>query len=532
MSLRNHWPLAVLVVLALALRLWSLDAIPNPSGDEGNWTWFAYDLLKGRPVQLPPDARFVSLAFARLIAVSFALSGPSFASARMVCVVGVVVAMVVAYLACSAMGARRAAMVIALFLAVHPWSVLWSRTVSVPYAMALATGTAGPLALVAALRARRRVVRSVGLVASAQLLFLGVHFSPLALIALVACAGWMLVCAQHRRVLRTPAPWVALGLGLLHVVPVLRDAMTVAERGTTRPSHWFEQFGLRLYTYVRTVLGGLSGEATLRHFTGGDLPLPWEIVVTVVLVCVVVAVGWGGDRSCAVPEGELRSFGWWYFGLSLVGLPVLLAPARTWNLPAIDAERYLFTVLAPFFIVMGAAAERGRRRWLTTLGIAGYLLFGPTARAAHAFIAGGGPDSGAYLLLGGRGYRGWKVTRERRAVPWLIQQEVDRVARRTPATILVADYAFHPVHFANVETPYPTVDIAKFPMPSRPGERFFFVLWSDGLLAPGFSPSWVVEWNRRLRREMHQKFEQVRLVRRFVQPDGSPLFELWTGIQR
>ena len=34
-----------------------------------------------------------------------------------------------------------------------------------------------------------------------------------------------------------------------------------------------------------------------------------------------------------------------------------------------------------------------------------------------------------------------------------------------------------------------------------------------------------------LRARMHARYEQVSLVRRYTQPDGTPLFELWTGRQ-
>jgi hypothetical protein len=113
-----------------------------------------------------------------------------------------------------------------------------------------------------------------------------------------------------------------------------------------------------------------------------------------------------------------------------------------------------------------------------------------------------------------------------------VQHEVDAVMHGQPATILVTDYAFHPLHFVNAETAYPTVDVTKFPPQSRPGERFFFVLWDDALFAPGYEPQRDVRWNRELRARMNRDYGEVRLVRRFVQPNGSPLFEVWTGTER
>jgi hypothetical protein len=530
---RRHWGLFALLALALGLRAWALDALPNPSGDEGNWTWIAFDLWKGRPAQLPPDARFVSMAFARMIAGAYALAGPSFAAARAVLVVGVLAGTVACYAACAAMGLRRAGLVVAAVMAVHPWSVLWSRTATVPYALALATGVAGPLVLLAALRARPGWRRDAALFGAAQLLFAGLHFTPLAAIPLVAAGLWVLARARYRAVLERPATWVALGVGALHALPVVQGALAVAERGATRPSRHLNFLAERLLTYGWTVAGGLGGEATVRHFVARAFPRAGEIAVMGAVVALVGAAAWQSGKSATEPAArELRAFALAYLALALVGMPLLLAPARPWNLPAVDAERYVFAVLAPFALVLGALAEKGTRAWAAALGFAGYLLVSPTARVAYGLLAGGGMDHGYYLLRGGGGFRGWKSAQERVALPWLIQREVDRVARRQPATILVADYAFHTLHFANAETPYPTVDVAKFPVPSRPGTRFFFVLWSEGIFAPGFDPAQVVDWNARLRARMLAEFREVRRLRAFVQPGGAPLCEVWTGVQR
>jgi hypothetical protein len=41
-----------------------------------------------------------------------------------------------------------------------------------------------------------------------------------------------------------------------------------------------------------------------------------------------------------------------------------------------------------------------------------------------------------------------------------------------------------------------------------------------------------VRWNRELRERMNRDYSEVRRVRRFVQPNGLPLFEVWTGVER
>jgi len=94
----------------------------------------------------------------------------------------------------------------------------------------------------------------------------------------------------------------------------------------------------------------------------------------------------------------------------------------------------------------------------------------------------------------------------------------------------VADYAFHPLHFVNVEGGSPTVDVTKFPLPERPRELHVFVRWSEGLFAPGFTPRDSIDGNERLTALLRSPaFEGARRLRVFVQPDGSPLCELWAA---
>jgi hypothetical protein len=379
--------------------------------------------------------------------------------------------------------------------------------------------------------------------ASTQFLVAAMQFSPLGVLPIAACGLWLIVRREHRVWLRDPVAWLAIAIGVIEIVPIVRGALAVVDRGTTQPSAYFNAFGTRLYTFVRTTLGGLGGEATVRHFTGNTLPVAVEAIV---LACVVglialCAVVSARDRSGAKGELEppalaLHEFRWFslfYLGLAAAGLPLILAPARTWNLAAVNSERYVFALIAPFAMVLGALAnDESARRRLPAIAFVVYLAIGPSVRMAREFVAGGTRDRGDYLLTGGGGHRGWKVARERIATPWLIEREVARVAAGTPATILVADYAFHPLHFASAETPYPTVDVFKFGMPTSPGRRFFFVLWSPGLLAPEFSPRDVVDANARLWRSLRSEaFTQSQRVRRFEQPNGLPLFEVWTAIQ-
>jgi hypothetical protein len=363
-------------------------------------------------------------------------------------------------------------------------------------------------------------------------LFGGFHFSPLAIIPIAACFVHLVAWREHRALFRAPALWVALLLASAHVAIVARGALAVAEGASGRPHHYFSELALRLHTYFRTLLGGLAGEATLRHFTGSVLPPGLEYLAMLVVLGLFALVWYSPSRESG-PARELRSFAIGSVFVAIVLLPFVLAPARAWNLSAVDSERYLFAMLAPFAFVLGVLAEDPTRvRRIAAWGFSLYLLVGPTLRAQHAFWYGGGPDLGAYLLRGGGGYRGWKVVRERRALAWLVRDDVMRHARGVPATILVADYAFHPFHFANVERGYPTVDVFKFGMPHLARERVYFVFFSEGLFAPSDDDALEVVANRKIRHTMLSEFDSVARIRSYVQPNGEPLVELWTGVAR
>ena len=516
--------LAALVALCLALRLPWLGALPNPSGDEGNWTLFGLDALEGRAPRMSPDARFVSTLFAHLIGFSYRLGGASFASARAVLVSGLTLCLVASALAARRLGLSRAGLVIAALLAVHPWSVLWSRTVTVAYALALGLGVLGPLLVLLSSRGANGLL----VVLAGQCLALGIHFTPLALIPIGASLLWVLSPPQRPQ-LRRPTLRVSVALASLHLAPVLYGAATVVGQRHVEPSRWFIHLGARLHVYALTVLGGWTGEATLRHFTGEAVsrPLEWSLGLAAASLLLLSL------RPAPAPSAadDLRRFARLHLGLALLGLPLLLASARPWNLPAIDAERYLFAPLAPAILALGALAERrSSRARLLPAAVALYLLCGPTSRAARFFLSGGSPDSGFFTLAGGGGYRGWKVSRERVAVPVLMRREIDRIRAGRPALVVLSDYAMHPLQFANRPGGSWCHDISKSPLPDLPDTVHVFVTWSDGLLAPGFGPPEELAHHRELRALMRSdRFRSLRRERVFVQPDGSPLVELWSA---
>ncbi len=509
--------------LYIGLRAPWLGALPTPCGDEGNWTSLGFALLHHQPAVLAPVARFVSLLFARAITLAYRVGGVSFASARSVLVVGLGAAVLGAVAVLRAQRLPRAAAALALLVAVHPWSVLWTRTATVPYALAFGAALLGPLLLLRA----TRTGRAMPMVLAAQVIAFGVQFTPLALVPALAALPWMFL-RPHRALLRRPAPWIAAALASLHAVPVLHGAASVAGQNTLDPTRWVTHLGERVAVFARTVAGGLTGEATLRHFTGWTLgPVAMALVTAAVVALPFVPAGEARSEAAS----DLRRWARLHLVVALVGLPLILAPGRAWNLPGIDAERYLFVVLAPMVLLLAAYAEhRGRVARAAPWVFAAYLACVPTARAARFFLHGGSVDHGAFTAGGGSGYRGWKVPRERVPLPDLLRREIDarRGARR--AQVVVSDYAFHVLPFANACGGAWCFDVGGEPLPPRPGDLHYFVTWSDGVFAPDYGPAWVLARHRALRALMRSPdFTGLRRERVFTQPDGSPLLELWSA---
>lgn len=528
--------LAALVVgaCALALRVPYLAGIPNPSGDEGNWLWAAQDLALGRAHALLPDGRFVPLTFARAISWVFRLAGEGFAQARAVPVVLSLSSLVCAPLALRGVGPSfaRPALALACVLAWHPWSVAWSRSVCVPYAPVLACSVTA-VALLFAL-AHTSPPRALSRWALAwQLLGLGLHGSPFALIPVGAVALWALLDRPARArfaSLGVPGALLAFAGVLPHALLVARGALEVAARGTTRPRHVFTALPQRLHTYLRTVLGSVDGEATARHFAGVSLsPVAELLAALVAFGLVVYALGaLRPARPSPSPERSLRTLAGAWLACALAGVPVLLLPVRQWNLPAVDAERYGFCFVAPAAFALAALACDARRTYARLALPLALACLAPTLRTARALYAGtAGPDRGAWLLLDGGAYRGWRTPRERRPFAELVRDELSR-ERRTPGEaveLLVADYAWHTLHFALRPHGIYPVDVTKIAYAHSPGARVFYLLFCREAFAPGYTPANEPAANEALRARMRAP----RLVRRFDNPRGDCLAELYEG---
>lgn len=516
--------LGALLLLALALRLPALDRLPTPCGDEGNWAWYGRELAAGRAVALDADARFVTLAFAHLIAAFMRALGPTFASARAPLVAGAALAMIGAWALGRGLRRPAAGLAVAALLATHPWSVMASRNATTPYALALGTMACAPLAWLYA----HREGRAWRWILAGALLGAGLHASPLAALTALTCAAWTLSAPGPRAALRTRGPWLALLAAALAALPVISGALAVARGGSTRPRHLFTHLGDRLYVYVRTLLGSISGEATLRHFVAPRPSLALELFAAASVAALLLAAARARDDDDDLTR-DLARLTRVAAGVTLVGTAALLAPARTWNLPAIDAERYGFAPLAAFALALATLAARRRTR-AVPWAFAAAMLAGPTRATLSALHHGAGADHGFWTLAGGGGYRGWKTPREPVALPVLIAREVDAQRAGAPATVVVADYAFHTLPVATGDAPVETVDVAKSPLPRAPGRLHVFVRWGDGLLPPSHLPPDDLAAQGSLTALMRgPRFHGLRRVRVVTQRDGAALVELWVA---
>jgi hypothetical protein len=507
------WWLAALgpLALAAALRVPWLGAMPTPCGDEGNWALLGLRLSQGLRAGLPSEAAFVTTAFAWMIAGAFRVLGASFASARAVPVAATLLA-VAAVVRLSER--RREGVAIALVVALHPWSVLWSRTVSVPYALSLSLAVVGPLAWLDALRTRS----PWRLLFASQLLGVALHFSPLALVPIGAVALWT---AQHRVAWRH-AP-IALS-GLVHAAPIVSGALVAMRVGRQVTPPLQVPLAERLSTLVAMLLGDVSGTSTAAHFAGCA---PW-VTRLGALVALAVIVG----AMARARESALSRFAAMHLALACVGVPLLLVPARAWSMPVIDADRYGFALVAPVALAVGALASSSRAWRAVALAYVLWLA-GVTAGVAHHFARGGGGDLGLFVAHNGGRYRGWQVAQGRRPLPEMLRDDALAAASGEPAVIAYTDYAFHALRFSLAVRGNDAGLTHAIGWPAaRPGARVFFVTWRDETFARGYRPRRVVAARRADERRIVAEYDDARVVRQYVMADGTPLCALWSARAR
>lgn len=523
MFLRRHLPLLALLTAAAALRLYGLDWLPSPAGDEGNWALYSQRILRGEPAALEANAAFVSLLYAHLIAATMRVVGSGFFAARLVGTLAVLATVVVAYGVPTRLGSRRAGVALAALVALHPWSVAYSRICSVPYALAFAVGLAGSLLFLAGLRTQRIAPVAAGVL----VVSLGAHFSPLTAAAPVAC-GLFALARPHRWIWRRWPFYAAVAVSALHAFPIVRSALGVA--GQAPPLDQVQHFWQRLGTHLHMIATGLAGEATLRHFTNLALD-PWPALLLAVPVVGVVAAASTSRARAASPLG---GFGPFSLLVAMVLTPLILAPGREWDLPANHMDRYLFSVLPGFAMCVASLASlRTRGATAALVALTAWFAVGD-GRLAWAFLVRGGVDHGETIYDGGSGYRGWLVSDRPQAVAYQIRDEILRIVGPEGAAILVADRTFIPLTFVMEDSGIPVFDVRRTWIPPRRDGRYFVLLWPDQVLSldhPPRAPRKYLESNRQLRQRLQARFGRTRLVRGFRQRSGAPLLELWFADQ-
>jgi 4-amino-4-deoxy-L-arabinose transferase-like glycosyltransferase len=512
--LRQVAAAATLLALALGLRLWGLGWLPSAAGDEGNWTLLARGIVEGRTVALPADAAFVTLLYAHIMAASMKLLGFTFFAARLPNALAGTATAAAAYYLLSRLGSRPAGAAAAALLAVHPWSIAYSRICSVPYALALLTMTVGPLLFVLGVLRKKPWPAAAGIMVTG----VGIHFSPLCATAALACAVFVLPSAR-RWVFRSWPLYLAAGLTLSHAWLVVPGALRASANADYNA---FSRMAWRLWNYVHMVGTGLAGEATLRHFTSHAVPA-WPASVLIVPTALLVAAA--GFRS----RNLLAGFAPLYFVVALLALPLILGVGRDWHLPYNHSDRYLFALLPAFaFCLAEVVAVPSRSRRLLG-GIVGLWIVLATARMADAYLLRSGADHGEFIFDGGGGYRGWLVSDRPENTLIQIREHLLRETGKTRAVLLSTDRVFIPMEFVLAGTGIPSADVRRAPIPSG-FERYFALLWPDSVLSvgdPPTAPPRYVAGNQRLRQRVERIFRRRQLVRGFVQRDGAPLLELW-----
>lgn len=523
-GVRAHLPFFGVTVLAIALHVVRLGDVPSPAGDEGNWTAWALDIQRGEAASLPPDASFVSLAYARLVAVAFGLFGPSATSSRLPNALAILACVVAAYVAFAVRGERRSGLFAAAAFALHPWTLAWGRTAAVPYALALASGLVGALLFEHASRQRHEPMLAAGVVCVA----LGAHVSPLAVVAAVA-AGCLAFAPDRRWVFRSPAFLLGLAVGGALAFPVLRSALEVASQVDAAPRAL--STGGKLARFAHMVLGVYSGEATLRHFGSAALPVALAPIVSLPGMIVIGL----GARVRNAPLATLASA---FTGAAWVLLPLLLAPARNWYLPDVDRERYLFVFLPGFLLAIGVAArtDAGRASRITaSLTLA--LLTLASGRLAYDALAGGGPDRGADVFAGGEAYRGFRGVRGARSP---LVRVADAIERSLPphSGVVLAEASLRPLGFELLRRSPPTAsghpryffaEAEYYPDPYTFTGDLAFVVYADEAFGDTPGARAALRKSASLRARMRRDYVDVRRVLALAQPNGRPLLELFIG---
>jgi len=519
----RHGALLALAAVAIGVRFAWIGAIPGPAGDEANWANWALALHRHQPVDMPTEASFVSLAFARLIAFAFEVAGPSFAVARSVNAVASLLAVIAIYAAFRSIGRPRAAIVSAAFLAVHPWCVAWSRTAAVPYAIALATSVVGASSFVVGIERRKPRLVALGIIVVA----FGAHVSPLTIVSALACAS-LVIAPEHRYLLKQPSTYVALAIGAAIAVMPALGALHAAST-VSAPERSISILG-RVLRYSHMVGTGLAGEATLRHFGHAALPVPVASLTAIVPIAAIAL-------SCRRDASTVGRLGLAWLGLGVVLVPLVLSQGRQWYLPDIDRERYLFALLPGLAFVVGEVSDASRTRGMRIAGAAVVALVAvATVRLSVDAFRGGGPDRGSDVFAGGEAYRGFRGSDVLRAP---VESVADIILAELPeySGIVLSEAALRPISFAVLRRLSPGrgglpryffAESEYYPDPYTHSGSLAFVVYAERLFpVDGPTSAYGEHENRRLRERMYRDYADVRRIGVVRQPNGEPLIEVF-----
>ncbi len=342
--------IAVLLVGA-ALHLGRLTAWPSPAGDEMNWFDMASDAHAGRTPEMAEAASFASTLFARIVSLGFYVGEIDWWHAR----IGVAVLTLVLAAAADALlassGRRTAGAVMLAWQLLSPWSLAWSRTASQPYAIMSGLGALGTILWWLALSEATPRRRAALLLASAQVFAVDLFRSPFAVAPIAAAELALVVHHRRRENMRWPWPWVALAMIFAETIPVARAASKVAGLHAYTFAQITADLGPRSVSFVRALLDGTDGAATILHFAWGRCQAP--VATTAVFVAGrVLTVMLAVFLVWAVARKKARSDEWSLpaaagFVASAIATPILLAPARDWAMPTIDSDRYAFAWVMP-----------------------------------------------------------------------------------------------------------------------------------------------------------------------------------------
>jgi 4-amino-4-deoxy-L-arabinose transferase-like glycosyltransferase len=514
MSTRSTWlrdgglALVAIATAVLLLRLPGLAWLPATFGDEDFWAAYAAQAARGQIVHLDPVHRGNSPAPAYILGAAMRVIGPSFFSMRLCGVLAVLVGAIVSYLLFARIGARRMGLTVAGVLALHPWSVIYSRVASVPYAMALSAMTVAATLFWIGLRRRSSHLVAAGVV----LVALSAHLSPLTFVVVPPCLAVALE-REHRWVFRRPLPLLAGGLAILLVVPLVIWARQTAVEPPNAPASLLD--GILLAAYM--ILVTIPGENSVRHFT--DRPMGPVAAVVLAALVVLALIAYLASRQIRRTRPEAR-FALWMLASGALLLPLLLAPARMWHMPENNADRYVFVLLPGLAFCLGVVAESSSRWWrLLPAAFAGVLLVG-SLRMLYPLAYGHGVHRGWSTLRGGC-YYGWMTTQDHQPPSVVIARTAQQLSA---TTVLYWGYPLRTLNFLLRDSPIvPAFYEEPHRWQGRSG-KFLFVFWSEAAYPPaaGHNPNFRALLTS-------PEFSGAKLERRVLQPDGFPLLELWSA---